>query len=73
MTSAATLTTRTRSGASRAIFYSTAVLGTAVTLLQVYNAIVLNAFWPFFAGITVILMIAMLQFVRLVLIGAEVK
>jgi hypothetical protein len=60
-------------GASRAIFFSTGVMGGAVTLLQVYNVIVLNAFWPFFAGIAVILTIAMLQFVRLVLIGAEVK
>ena len=48
-------------------------IGSAVTLLQLYNAIMLNAFWPFFAAIAVLLMIAMLQFVRLVLISGELK
>ncbi|PYL05539.1 MAG: hypothetical protein DME34_11200 [Verrucomicrobia bacterium] len=62
-----------QAGSSRALFYSAAAIGSAVTLLQLYNAIMLNAFWPFFAAIAVLLMIAMLQFVRLVLISGELK
>lgn len=58
---------------SRLLFISSAVAGTLVTVLQLYNAIVLNAFWPFFTAIAVLLMIAMLQFIRLILIGAEAK
>jgi len=34
-------------GGSRAIFYSASVIGIAVTLLQLYNAITLKTFWPF--------------------------
>jgi hypothetical protein len=60
-------------GTSRALFYTSGLIGTAVTLLQLYNVIVLAAFWPFFAAIAVLLIIAMVQFVRLVLIGEEVK
>ncbi|HME89323.1 MAG TPA: hypothetical protein VKE30_08955 [Chthoniobacterales bacterium] len=51
------------------VFYSSSVVGIAVTLLQLYNAIVLKAFWPFFAGIATLLVLAMVQFFRLVLVG----
>ena len=39
-----------------------------VCVLQLYNAIALGAFWPFFAAIISLLLGAMYQFVRLVLI-----
>jgi hypothetical protein len=48
-------------------FYPLFAIGIATVLLQFYNIAVLNRFWPFFAGIFVHLMAAMLQFVRLVL------
>jgi hypothetical protein len=53
---------------SKVVFYPLFGLATAVLLLQFYNAAVLNWFWPFFAGIFVHLMGAMVQFVRLVLL-----
>ncbi|HEY6070084.1 MAG TPA: hypothetical protein VIU85_01840 [Chthoniobacterales bacterium] len=56
-------------GGSLAIFYSSSVIAIAVTLLQLYNAIVLKTFWPFFAGIATQLVLAILQFIRLVLAG----
>ena len=49
------------------LFYPMFAIGSATVLLQFYNIAVLNRFWPFFAGIFVHLMAAMLQFVRLVL------
>jgi len=49
------------------VFYPMSAIGTATLLLQFYNIAVLNRFWPFFTGIFVHLMAAMLQFVRLVL------
>jgi hypothetical protein len=58
-------------GGSRAIFYSASVIGIAVTLLQLYNAITLKTFWPFFAAIAALLVLAMLQFVRLVVAGHD--
>jgi energy-converting hydrogenase Eha subunit A len=48
-------------------FYPLFAIGISTLLLQLYNIAVLNRFWPFFAGIFVHLMAAMLQFVRLVL------
>jgi hypothetical protein len=63
----------TAARASRPIFIATGVAGMVVSLLQLYNLVVLGAFWGFFAAIAVILIIAMLQFVRLILLGAEVK
>ena len=56
-----------RAGASRSIFYLTAAVGIAATLLQLYNAALLNAFWPFFTAIAVQLIAAMSQFGRMVL------
>jgi hypothetical protein len=55
-----------RSGSRRWIFYSASVAGTAATLLQLYNVIRLQTFWPFFAMIATWLCLAMIQFVLLV-------
>src|SRR5215467_8326453 len=54
-------------GLPKILFYPLFAIGIATLLLQFYNIVVLNRFWPFFAGIFVHLMAAMLQFVRLVL------
>jgi hypothetical protein len=58
-------------GGSPFVFYGSSVVGIAVTLLQLYNAITLKLFWPFFAAIATLLLLAMLQFVRLVLAEHE--
>jgi hypothetical protein len=58
-------------GISRIVFYPLFAMGISVTLLQFYNLAVLNWFWPFFAGIVVHLMAAMLQFMRLVLLPPQ--
>jgi hypothetical protein len=47
------------------------VVGVAVTLLQLYNAIALKTFWPFFTAVATLLLLAMLQFVLLVTAGHE--
>ena len=54
------------SGSRRSIFYSASVLGIAATVLQIYNVIKVQAFWPFFAMIATWLALAMVQFVLLV-------
>ena len=54
-------------GVNKILFYPFFAIGISTLLLQLYNIAVLNRFWPFFAGIFVHLMAAMLQFVRLVL------
>ena len=54
-------------GVPKIFFYPLFAIGIATLLLQFYNIAVLNRFWPFFAGIFVHLMAAMLQFIRLVL------
>jgi hypothetical protein len=54
-------------GVPKIVFYPLFAIGISTLLLQLYNIAVLNRFWPFFAGIFVHLMAAMLQFVRLVL------
>src|SRR5438874_1612283 len=54
-------------GVPKILFYPLFAIGIATLLLQFYNIAMLNRFWPFFAGIFVHLMAAMLQFVRLVL------
>lgn len=48
------------------IFYAGGLLGVAATLLQLYNVIRLQTFWPFFAGIATWLWLATVQFVLLV-------
>lgn len=54
------------SGTKRWIFNSSAVVGIAVTVLQIYNVIRLQTFWPFFAMIGTWLFLGMIQFVLLV-------
>lgn len=56
-----------RTGASPAIFYASSALGFAVVALELGNAALLAAFWPFFLAIVLSLLISMLQFVRLIL------
>lgn len=60
-----------RAAGSPVIFYGSSVIAIAVTLLQLYNAIRLKTFWPFFAAIATFLSLAMLQFIRLVLAGHD--
>jgi len=40
-------------------------------LLQLYNIALLAAFWPFFAGIVYLLIMAMAQFARMILLLPE--
>ncbi len=47
-------------------FSSAEFIGIGVTLLQLYNVITLQTFWPFFAAIATLLVLAMLQFTFLV-------
>ena len=54
------------SGSRRWIFFSAAVLGIAATVLQIYNVIRAQTFWPFFAMLATWLCLAMVQFVLLV-------
>ena len=56
---------------ARFLFYSFAVLGSGMCLLQLYNIAVLNAFWAFFAAIIFQIFGAMLQFVRMVFLPRE--
>ena len=60
-------------GGSRIAFFSSSVVGIAVTLLQLYNAIALKAFWPFFTAVATLLLLAMLQFILLVAAGHDAK
>jgi hypothetical protein len=53
------------------VFYLFAVLGTGATVLQLYNAAFLSAFWPLFTGIVVQLIAAMFQFARMILLPPE--
>ena len=58
-------------GGSRIAFFSSSVVGVAVTLLQLYNAIALKTFWPFFTAVATLLLLAMLQFILLVAAGED--
>jgi len=40
-----------RERATRSVFYVFGIFGIAANLLQLYNAAVLDIFWPFFAGV----------------------
>jgi hypothetical protein len=62
---------RLQSAPANFIFYFVATLGIAATLLQLYNAVWLGAFWPFFAGIVLQLIGAMFQFARMILLSPE--
>lgn len=55
-------------GAYRYLLYTFAILGTAVGLLQVYNALILGVFWGFYAAIVFQLAIGTLQFARMILL-----
>ncbi len=55
-------------GASRVLLYGLGIIASAALLLQIYNVVVLNAFWAFFATIVVQLVAGILQFVRLILL-----
>jgi hypothetical protein len=57
--------------ATGSTFYLFVILGTCATLLQFYNIAILNAFWPFFTGIVVHLLAAMVQFARIILMPPE--
>jgi hypothetical protein len=57
----------------RAILLTASVFAIGVTLLQLYNVIALQTFWPFFAAIATLLVLAILQFVLLVAIHDEAK
>jgi hypothetical protein len=61
------------SGGRTWIFYPASLLGIGATLLQLYNVITLQTFWPFFAAIATLLALAMIQFVLLVTIHDDVK
>ena len=50
----------------RWIFASSGFIGVVATLLQLYNVIRLQVFWPFLAVITTWLWLAMVQFILLV-------
>jgi len=54
--------------ATHVVFYLFGILGTAATVLQLYNVITLGVFWPFFTGIVFQLTTAMFQFMRIILI-----
>jgi len=53
---------------SRLVFYSLATMGWLLCFLQLYNVIVLHAFWPFFAVIVFQVMAGVIQFVRMILL-----
>ena len=55
-----------KGGGRRLVFYSGSAMGAVVTVLQIYNAVSLKTFWPFFAAIVGQLLLGMVQFVLLV-------
>ena len=60
-----------QSASANVIYYSFATLGWAAILLQLLNIALLGAFWPFFTGIVLQLVAAMLQFTRMILFPPE--
>ena len=54
------------SGGKALIMRAGGLVAVAVTLLQLYNVIRLQSFWPFFVAIATLLLFAMLQFILLV-------
>jgi hypothetical protein len=59
------------SGGKALIMRAGGLVAIAVTLLQMYNVIRLQSFWPFFVAIATLLLFAMLQFILLVAAGHE--
>lgn len=62
------ITTSRFSGGSKVLLWFFGGLWVVAMLLQIYNIIELNAFWPFFATITFQLITGVVQFVRLIII-----
>jgi hypothetical protein len=60
-----------RERATRFVFYLFGTFGIAAISLQLYNAALLGAFWPFFTSITFQLVAAMFQFARMILLPPE--
>jgi hypothetical protein len=60
-----------RDHVTRFIFFVFGVFGVAAMILQLYNIALLDAFWPFFAGIVYQLVTAMAQFARMILLLPE--
>jgi hypothetical protein len=58
-------------GGPRLLFVSFGLIGTAAALLQVYNLVVLNSFWAFYATIVFQLITGAIQFVRLIIIPPD--
>jgi hypothetical protein len=58
-------------GGSRLLFVSFSVLGMAAMLLQIYNLIILNSFWAFYATVVFQLITGAIQFIRLIIIPPE--
>jgi hypothetical protein len=56
-------------GSYRYFYYLLAVLGTAVTALQVYNMVAVGAFVLFYIGIAFQLSAGLVQFVRMILLS----
>ena len=55
-------------GTYRYVFYMIGILGTAVGLLQIYNALVSGVFWLFYAAVIFPLAIGTLQFALMILL-----
>jgi len=55
-------------GAYRYVFYIVGTIGTAIGLLQGYNALISGLFWLFYAAIVFQLGIGTLQFARMILL-----
>jgi hypothetical protein len=53
------------------VYYLFLILGSGATLLQLCNVGLFGAFWPFFTGIVIQLLGAMLQFARMILLPPE--
>ena len=53
--------------ASKSVFWSFFAAGLVLCVLLVYNALVLDAFWPFFAFIVSALLVTLVQFIRFIL------
>ena len=56
---------------TRFVFLLFGAFGIAAMLLQLYNVVWLDVFWPFFAGIVYQLITAMAQFARMILLLPE--
>jgi|SRR6266568_1153660 len=54
------------SGGKAWIMRAGGLIAVAVTLLQLYNVVRLQIFWPFFVAVATLLLFAMLQFILLV-------